>query len=607
MFIGPVALYEWIMYGRVHFFLFFWLYVWGRFLPVWYMSLHYVPRTFPGTPQRFREVVKEKVSVVLPVANKKSGEGIGFAQVLRSYINAGIVPKRIVVVLNGQMTDGMKEVREICKGLKVTWLYQKEGDKPNAIVVGIQYVKKHFPQTDFLGNSDDDTIFPNEKSIHELIVAMLDSIVGGVCGWQRIYQPDTLPQKGAAFVEDLRAMYAFPAASFVGQVTCLPGRFYMVRFALISNGAFYKAFLNRRGFGQSVRVSDDRFITMWIQLQGYWTVFQLPSLLYTEALPTWLQNWRQAGRWNGGSQLSTMTVEGGKVCRRRVWVGYVYYTDINTPHFLLGVIASATYNVLFGIHWFITLQNMPVWQQVLFGLLGMVASMTMRHMRYYARVFVGRGWKRQWRWLLVPFVALYNVGFLTFFHTFNRVLHFVFSATHMGWATRKVAADQRTWKHTANAWLKRAAWVYLLVMGVTLYANWFRLPIAEYVWLLLGFAPLTFLMIALIVWTIPRRKVVGYKPGTNAPGRKPWQHMRPAVTWWGQVTIFTPIVISICLVVIYASAGQLVPLLSAFPPESLFASISSGGVMAAGAIAMWMRRLSYQTAALSRKNRHRWD
>ncbi len=120
--------------------------------------------------------------------------------------------------------------------------------------------------------------------------------------------------------------------SVLGQVGCLPGRTIAFRKFILDDAM--PAFLNARFLGVFLEVSDDRTLTNLCLQQGFRTVYQSTSCVYTDA-PVGMQKLaKQQLRWARGSQYNTLRMLPWMM-RNTPMLALFYVTDIVLPFLLL--------------------------------------------------------------------------------------------------------------------------------------------------------------------------------------------------------------------------------------------------------------------------------
>jgi len=121
--------------------------------------------------------------------------------------------------------------------------------------------------------------------------------------------------------------------SVLGTVGCLPGRTIAFRRTVLDDAM--ENFMHARFLGIFLEVSDDRTLTNECLKQGYKTVYQSSSLVYTDAPTSWPKMAKQQLRWARGSQYNTMRMLPWMLRYARP-LAFFYIADIVLPFLLLG-------------------------------------------------------------------------------------------------------------------------------------------------------------------------------------------------------------------------------------------------------------------------------
>jgi hyaluronan synthase len=243
-------------------------------------------------------------------------------------------PDETIVVINGPRNPALEAIcDEFAAGL--TWTWTPVAGKRNAVRAGVEMASG-----EIVVLVDSDTIW-TEGTLAELVKPFADPEVGGVTTRQRILAHErNLLTRWADWLENSRALYAMPAQSVLGQVGCLPGRTIAFRREILLRSM--PAFLRERFLGVFLEISDDRTLTNCTLKQGYRTVYQSTSLVYTDA-PTRIGKLvRQQYRWARGSQYNTLRMLPWML-KHTPLLAVFFVVDMVLPFLLLGTICGWAY------------------------------------------------------------------------------------------------------------------------------------------------------------------------------------------------------------------------------------------------------------------------
>jgi len=284
MFIGLLQLRHSVQdHTRIYLFSSFVLLTWLIWLAKVVLSRRYQPWTEPH---------ETTTTVVIPVVDEPLEL---FREVLQRIIDQS--PTQIVVVINGRRNVGLEEV---CQDYaEVEWTWTPIAGKRNAVRVGVERAR-----AEVVLLVDSDTVW-TENTLSELVKPFADPGVGGVTTRQRILDPKRgFLTRWADWLENSRALYSMPAQSVLGTVGCLPGRTIAFRRSILDR--VMDDFMNQRFLGVFLEVSDDRTLTNLTLKQGFRTVYQYTSLVYTDAPLRLKKLVKQQYRWARGSQYNTL-------------------------------------------------------------------------------------------------------------------------------------------------------------------------------------------------------------------------------------------------------------------------------------------------------------
>jgi hyaluronan synthase len=285
LFIGLLQLrYSLHDHTRLYLFTIFVLITWGVWLLKVVLSRRYEPWTAP---------YETTTTVVVPVVDEPLDL---FHEVLRRIVAQH--PTQTIVVINGPRNV---ELERVCQqfGGSVEWTWTSVAGKRNAVRIGVE---RSIGEIVLLVDSD--TIW-TENTLEELVKPFADPGVGGASTRQRILEPKrNFLTRWADWLENSRALYSMPAQSVLGTIGCLPGRTIAFRRTVLVT--VMHDFLTQKFLGVLLEVSDDRTLTNLTLKQGFRTVYQSTSLVYTDA-PTRLKKLvKQQYRWARGSQYNTL-------------------------------------------------------------------------------------------------------------------------------------------------------------------------------------------------------------------------------------------------------------------------------------------------------------
>jgi hyaluronan synthase len=235
-------------------------------------------------------------------------------------------PSEVLVVINGPQNPTLEG---ICDDLGVKHVWTPTPGKRNAVAVGVEATS-----SPIVVLVDSDTLW-TEDTLAELCRPFADPTVGGATTRQLIFDPTrNLITRWANWSEEVRNRTSMPAYSRMGTVGCLPGRTIAFRREVLE--ACMEDFLTDRFMGTHLEVSDDRALTNYTLKQGYKTVFQETSLVFTDAPLEWKVFAKQQLRWARGSQYNTLRMLPWMLRNSRLLaLGFV--SDILLPFAVLGI------------------------------------------------------------------------------------------------------------------------------------------------------------------------------------------------------------------------------------------------------------------------------
>lgn len=312
-------------YPELYLFVVYSILIWGLWLTKLLISQRYRPFTEPH---------RAGTSVIIPVVDEPLDL---FRDVLGRIVDQG--PDEIIVVINGARNLGLEEV---CAEFapKVRWVHTPVAGKRNAVKVGVEMSSYEISVL-----VDSDTVW-TPGTLEELVKPFADSRVGGVTTRQRILEPERRwMTRWADWLENTRSLYSMPAQSVLGQVGCLPGRTIAFRREILVR--VMDRFMNERFMGVFLEISDDRTLTNLTLKEGYRTVYQHTSLVYTDAPTRMKKLFKQQLRWARGSQYNTLRMMPWMLAHAPLLAVFMAM-DIVLPFLLAGVIAGWIYRVAVG-------------------------------------------------------------------------------------------------------------------------------------------------------------------------------------------------------------------------------------------------------------------
>ncbi|MET3636512.1 glycosyltransferase family 2 protein [Curtobacterium oceanosedimentum] len=273
-------------------------------------------------------------SVVVPVVDEPIDL---FRDVIGRMVEQG--PGEIIVVINGARNEALEQVCDEFTPL-VRWTHTPIPGKRNAVKVGTE-----MSTGDITVLVDSDTVW-TPGTLDELLKPFADESVGGVTTRQRILEPTrSWITRWADWLENSRALYSMPAQSVLGQIGCLPGRTIAFRRNILVR--VMDRFMHEKFMGVFLEVSDDRTLTNLTLKEGYRTVYQYTSLVYTDAPLQVKKLFKQQLRWARGSQYNTLRMLPWMLGHAPI-LAVFFLTDIILPFMLFGVIAGWIYRAVTG-------------------------------------------------------------------------------------------------------------------------------------------------------------------------------------------------------------------------------------------------------------------
>jgi cellulose synthase/poly-beta-1,6-N-acetylglucosamine synthase-like glycosyltransferase len=262
-------------------------------------------------------------SVVVPVVDEPEDL---FRDVIGRMVDQQ--PGEIIVVINGKPNPVLQAICEEFAPL-VTWTHTPIPGKRNAVMIGTE-----LSTGDITVLVDSDTVW-TPGTLSELVKPFAQANVGGVTTRQRILEPER--SWITRWAENSRALYSMPAQSVLGQIGCLPGRTIAFRREILVR--VMDKFMTEKFMGVFLEVSDDRTLTNLTLKEGYRTVYQYTSLVYTDAPLQIKKLFKQQLRWARGSQYNTLRMMPWMLGHAPM-LAFFFAMDIVLPFVLLGVVGG---------------------------------------------------------------------------------------------------------------------------------------------------------------------------------------------------------------------------------------------------------------------------
>jgi hyaluronan synthase len=245
-------------------------------------------------------------------------------------------PDEFLVVINGPQNVVLEGV---CERHGIDFLWTPIPGKRGAIALGVSAVT-----SEAVVIVDSDTLWTPD-TLAELTKPLADPTVGGVTTRQHVFEPErTMWTRWADWIESVRTHYSTPAMSVMGTVGCLPGRTITFRREILERNM--KRFLGERFLGVFLEISDDRTLTNYALKDGFKTVYQSTSVVYTDAPTNARTMVKQQYRWSKGSQYNTLRMLPWMLCNAR-FLALLFVADIILPFMLVSILVAWLYHALF--------------------------------------------------------------------------------------------------------------------------------------------------------------------------------------------------------------------------------------------------------------------
>lgn len=287
MFIAFIQLLDLYFYNSIGLFLLFFVISWVFFGVKIIMSAKYkgILKSVNHNPS---------ISVVIPVVD----EPMEVWQRTLAGIKAGVgdLKYEVIIVCNGEYSLENYNYAK-AQGFKVLKL--EMADKRYAVEEGVKHAKNEI--TILL---DSDTM-ATSYSIQSLVHGFIDPKVGGIVPLQKVYNREkSIVRRMCDWFEDIRFSYTMPGLSYTNSVPCLIGRLFAIRTDLLKK--YMPEFRDQYFLGVRCLSGDDRLLTSLLLKDGYKTLLDRESVVYTECPDTLSKFIKQRLRWSRTSFRETL-------------------------------------------------------------------------------------------------------------------------------------------------------------------------------------------------------------------------------------------------------------------------------------------------------------
>jgi len=409
---GILQIIDLIRNGDIHFYLIFFIWVWL----VWLVKIIFARRY---QEDKFKDEVDISTSIIVPTYNEIPKV---FENALKSTVDEN--PNETIVVLDGP-NKVLKEIAESFDKVKVITI-PKSG-KRKAFAVGVERA-----QGEVVIMKDSDTIFTKD-SLKELIKPFIDPKVGGVTPDIRIFDPDkNWIRRITEWIHDHRSNITAPGQSSVNTVSCLPGPCAAFRRKPLIKSL--DEFLNEKFLGTVCETGDDRSLTNLILRQGYDTVFQRTSVVYTDSQNGLWAFIKQQLRWARSSQRNTL-MSFRWMLKKPLFFAFHLITETITPFFLVAVLIISALNIFFGLDKVSLIQGTifgSLWFGAITSIVGINVSLGIRQIPHFKRKAADIIWLPTYIFIvIIVIIPVRIIGF--------------FTMTNQGWMTRNIQeAEEET-------------------------------------------------------------------------------------------------------------------------------------------------------------------
>ena len=368
-----LMLHDFIITGRLHWYMLFILFILIRWVVVRFFADRYKP--YQCENKDFY------TSIIIPVVDEPIDI---FSQVLNRIANQK--PNEIIIIINGPEN---KVLQNACRDLRrkrkedgyedteIKILHTRVAGKRNAIKLGVLNTN---PKSDICVLCDSDSIWTENTLKNLLMPFSMDAQIGGVTTRQKIYKPNrTLVTMIAALLEEIRAEGTMKAMSVTEKVGCLPGRTIAFRTSIMRKAM--DEFMSVVFMGIHKEVSDDRCLTNITLKMGYKTVMQDTSVVFTDAPTHWKKFIRQQLRWAEGSQYNNLLMSKWMFKNSKLMF-FIYWSDMILPFLLISTYSNMILCHIFrlmGYPLHTITYTQPLWVVLLLVLIGAAVGMGTRN------------------------------------------------------------------------------------------------------------------------------------------------------------------------------------------------------------------------------------
>jgi hyaluronan synthase len=267
--------------------------------------------------------------------------------------------------------------------------------------------------------------FADPDAIQELLRPLEDPTVGGVVGYQRVYEPkENICTRLNDWMENMKYRITAPGLSINGVVNVLGGR--MVAFRRQAVLPLLPRLTGETFLGKPCIPGDDGRLTSLLLEAGWKTIFQSSSHSYTVSPNTWKSLVKQRLRWQRNANRRIINAFKDRWVFKRHWTLVFQMVTASLMPFFFGIIIAKTFKVLV-IDPFIV----GNWEAGLIRIVIFIIGISItRGMRTFPHLSHAR-----YDLPLLPFYALYLIALMWpvkiySFATMNK----------QGWMTRKVVS-----------------------------------------------------------------------------------------------------------------------------------------------------------------------